>query len=183
LFVEVTECKKNLVPVGYCICNVLLIKTNNMKKMTLTLCLLFAVNFMFAQEVISTQGESYSNANGSIDFTIGEVVTNTGTDGVNDITQGFHQTNWRFLSVESHVPNYEATIFPNPTSELLNINASAFKDLSYTLYDLQGKLVMQDKLSSEQTSVQVSQLVPGAYTLRLNNETQNLKTFKLIKQH
>jgi hypothetical protein len=52
-----------------------------------------------AQEVFSSQGEAYSNANGSIDFTIGEVVINTGTDGTNDLTQGFHQTNWNFLGV------------------------------------------------------------------------------------
>jgi hypothetical protein len=46
-----------------------------------------------AQEVVSTQGDSYSNSSGSIDFTIGEVIINTGTDGTNDLTQGFHQTN------------------------------------------------------------------------------------------
>ena len=30
-----------------------------------------------AQEVVSSQGETYSNANGSIDFTVGEVIVNT----------------------------------------------------------------------------------------------------------
>uniref|UniRef100_UPI00404B1454 T9SS type A sorting domain-containing protein n=1 Tax=Flavobacterium sp. TaxID=239 RepID=UPI00404B1454 len=49
-------------------------------------------------------------------------------------------------------------------------------------YDAQGKLVMQNILSAEQTPIQVSQLAPGSYSLTLNNETQNLKTFKLIKQ-
>jgi uncharacterized surface anchored protein len=53
--------------------------------------------------------------------------------------------------------------------------------VTYTLYDAQGKLVMQDILSAEQTPIQVSQLAPGAYSLTLNNQTQNLKTFKLIK--
>jgi len=50
----------------------------------------------YGQEVVSTQGDSYTNASGSIDFTIGEVVINTGTGGTNDLTQGFHQTNWNF---------------------------------------------------------------------------------------
>jgi len=54
--------------------------------------------------------------------------------------------------------------------------------VTYTLYDAQGKLVMQDILSAEQTPIQVGQLAPGSYLLRLNNQTQNLKTFKLIKQ-
>ena len=44
-----------------------------MKKITLVLFSLFATLTVSAQEVVSTQGDSYSNASGSIDFTIGEV--------------------------------------------------------------------------------------------------------------
>jgi uncharacterized surface anchored protein len=76
-----------------------------------------------------------------------------------------------------------ATIFPNPTSEVLNIRTSTFENVTYTLYDAQGKLVMQDILSAEQTPIQVSQLAPGNYSIILNNESQNLKTFKLVKTH
>jgi hypothetical protein len=152
-----------------------------MKKNALLLLTLITTLSVSAQEVVSTQGDSYSNANGSIDFTIGEVVINTGTDGTNDLTQGFHQTNWNFLGVEDFAPNYEAIIFPNPTEDVLNIKTSMFENVTYTLYDGLGKLVMQDILSAEQTPIQVSQLAPGSYSLTLNNETQNLKTFKLIK--
>ncbi len=153
-----------------------------MKKTAFVLFSLFATISVSAQEVVSTQGDSYSNASGNIDFTIGEVIINTGTDGTNDITQGFHQTNWNFVGLEDHAPSYEATIFPNPTSDVLNIRTSTFENVTYTLYDALGKLVLQDKLSSTQTPIQVSQLAPGAYSLTLNNDTQNLKTFQLIKQ-
>jgi hypothetical protein len=152
-----------------------------MKKSTIVLFSLFATLTVSAQEVVATQGDSYSNASANIEFTIGEVVINTVTDGTNDLTQGFHQTNWNFVGLEDHAPSYEATIFPNPTSEVLNIRTSTFENVTYTLYDAQGKLVMQDILSAEQTPIQVSQLAPGSYSLTLNNETQNLKTFKLIK--
>ena len=152
-----------------------------MKRLLLFGALTLSLNSL-GQEVVSTQGDSYTNASGSIDFTIGEVVINTVTDGTNDLTQGFHQTNWNFLGVEDFAPNYEAIIFPNPTEDVLNIRTSAFENVTYTLYDAQGKLVMQDKLSVEQTPIQVSQLAPGSYSITLNNETQILKTFKLIKQ-
>lgn len=153
-----------------------------MKKNTLVLFSFFVSIAVTAQEVVATQGESYSNASANIDFTIGEVIIDTGTDGTNDLTQGFHQTNWNFLGVEDFAPDYEASIFPNPTSDVLNIRTSSFENVTYTLYDAQGKLVMQNILSAEQTPIQVSQLDPGSYSLTLNNETQNLKTFKLIKQ-
>ncbi len=153
-----------------------------MKRHTLVLFSFFAFLAVSAQEVVATQGGSYSSSSANIDFTIGEVIIDTGTDGTNDLTQGFHQTNWNFLGVEDHAPNYEAIIFPNPTEDVLNIRTSAFENVTYTLYDAQGKLVMQNILSAEQTPIQVSQLAPGSYSLTLNNETQNLKTFKLIKQ-
>lgn len=152
-----------------------------MKRHTLVLFSLLATGIVSAQEVISTQGDLYSNGSGSVNFTLGEVVIATGTDGTNDITQGFHQTNWNFLGVEDFAPNYKTTIFPNPTSEVLNIRTSTFENVTYTLYDAQGKIVMQNVLFAEQTPVQVSQLAPGSYSLILNNKTQNLKTFKLVK--
>ena len=154
-----------------------------MKKTAFVLFSVLSTLAVSAQEVLSTQGDSYSNASGSIDFTLGEVIIATGSDGTNDITQGFHQTNWNFLGVEDFAPNYEAIIFPNPTEDVLNIKTSMFENVTYTLYDGLGKLVMQDKLSAEQTPIQVSQLAPGSYSLTLNNETQNLKTFKLIKTY
>ena len=67
-----------------------------MKKLLLLGAIALSLNSL-GQEVVSTQGDSYTNASGSIDFTIGEVVINTVTDGTNDLTQGFHQTNWNFL--------------------------------------------------------------------------------------
>ncbi|MFA7275146.1 MAG: T9SS type A sorting domain-containing protein [Crocinitomicaceae bacterium] len=136
-----------------------------------------------AQEVVSSQGGSYSNANGNVDFTIGEVIINTGTDGQNYITQGFHQTNWNFLGLEDFAPSYVATIFPNPTEDILNIRASIFENVTYSLYDATGKLVLQNILVGSETPIQVSHIAPGSYSLTLNSAAQTLKTFKLIKTH
>ena len=128
---------------------------------------------------------------GIIDFTVGEVVINTGSNGTNDLTQGFHQTNWNFLGVEDYAPDHQVIIFPNPTQDVLNIKTSVYENVTYTLYDAQGKLVLQNILSAEQTPIQVSQLAPGSYSLELIFEDSNegslslpkRKTFKLVKSH
>ena len=165
-----------------------------MKKQIFLFATFYAAFSASAQEVVSSQGETYSNANGSIDFTVGEVIINTGSNGTNDLTQGFHQTNWNFLGVEDFAPEYQVTIFPNPTQDVLNIKTSLFENVTYTLYDAQGKLVMQNILSAEQTPIQVSQLAPGSYSLELIFENENngplslakgskRKIFKLVKTH
>ena len=138
----------------------------------------------YSQEVISTQGDSYTNASGSIDFTIGEVLINTGTDGTNDITQGFHQTNWNFLGVDNHEQNFEATVYPNPMGTELYIQTENFEFVSYVLYDATGRIVAENKLNALQTGIDVSTFAPSSYSLVLQDENQNkIKTFKLIKTH
>jgi hypothetical protein len=154
-----------------------------MMKKTLMLLSLLTTITLTAQEVIATQGDSYSNGNGSIDFTVGEVVINTGTDGTNDITQGFHQTNWYFLEIDDHSPALEVMIYPNPTSEVINIRTSEFEGASFALYDANGKIVLYDLLVAELTEIQVGTLLPGEYLLRIKKDDQKLKTFKLVKIH
>jgi hypothetical protein len=120
-----------------------------------------------AQEVVSSQGETYSNVNGTIDFTFGEVIINTGRNGTNDLTQGFHQTNWNFLGVEDYAPDYQVTIFPNLTDDRLNTRTNNFENVTHTL-------------SVGQTPIQESHLAQESYSLTLNVETQNLNTPKQI---
>jgi len=155
-----------------------------MKKTAFVLFSVLSTLAVSAQEVLSTQGDSYSNASGSIDFTLGEVVIVTGTDGNNDLTQGFHQTNWNFLGVDNHEQNFEATVYPNPMGTELYIQTENFEFMSYVLYDATGRIVAENKLNALQTGIDVSTLAPSSYSLVLINENQeNVKTFKLVKTH
>lgn len=138
---------------------------------------------VYGQDVISTQGASYSNASGSIDFTIGETIIATGSDGSNDITQGFHQTNWNFVGIEDHQENMEANVFPNPMNSSLTIQTPDFDDVQFKMLDAQGRLVATGTLEEEQSQIETASFVPGNYTLMLYRGSEKLKTFKLIKQH
>lgn len=143
---------------------------------------LFLVNYTCeSQEVVATQGDSYSNTSAMVDFTIGEVVINTESNGANDITQGFHQSNWNFVGIDDYAPDMEFNVFPNPMSTILNIKTEFHDDVLYTLYDSRGRIVLEDKLSSELTTIAVDHLTPGNYSIRLKNNEQLLKTIKLIK--
>lgn len=136
---------------------------------------------VFGQEVVSSQGDSYSNSSGSIDFTIGEVVINTVTNGTNDLTQGFHQTMWEFVGIDEFDANFVVSIFPNPTQDVLTIQATAFEDVTYILTDATGRIVMKDILSGELTPLDVSLFEAGTYNLSLEKASSILKTIRLIK--
>ncbi|MDA9952383.1 T9SS type A sorting domain-containing protein [Chitinophagales bacterium] len=154
-----------------------------MERHTLILISLLATISISAQEVISTQGDSYSGSGLVLDFTVGEVIINTASSstGSNTLTQGFHQSKWSVVGIRDLLPDFEANVFPNPLEEVLNIEASAYENVKVFLYDAQGKLVREDKLYAELSTIELSELAAGAYSLLLTKANQNLKTFKLIK--
>lgn len=134
-----------------------------------------------AQQVVSSSGDSFSTPAGFIDITVGEVVVFTGSNGTNDITQGFHQTNWNFLSTEVLNYQFEATLYPNPTSDNLNIKASAFESVNYVFMDSQGKIVREGFLTSEETHLHVADLATGMYAITLFKNEAPLVTYQLVK--
>lgn len=153
-----------------------------MKKQLLPIGLFLLGASVNAQEVISSQGNSYSNATHSIDYTIGEPVTATASNGVNDLTQGFHQTNLTITSVEDLDANISVNLFPNPTSEFVNLTVDKYEDLTLRLFDASGKLVKELALNQSLTSVKVSEYADGTYLLTLTHkEDKKIKTFKIIK--
>mgnify|MGYP001293814042 CR=1 FL=1 len=152
-----------------------------MKRNIIILISLLATISISAQEVISAQGDTYSGSGLVLDFTVGEVIINTVTDGTSTLTQGFHQSKWSVVGIRDLFPDFEANVFPNPLEEVLNIEASAYENVKVFLYDAQGKLVREDKLYAELSTIELSELAAGAYSLLLTKANQNLKTFKLIK--
>jgi hypothetical protein len=73
-------------------------------------------------------------------------------------------------SDKSEIPAAEFQVFPNPAVDVLNIQSSAtLKTLA--LFDMQGKIVLQNEISNEALTQQlnISNLPKGVYFLRVNN--------------
>ena len=151
------------------------------KKAFIAFSLLVGSITAFGQEVVASQGDTYSNGSGSIDFTIGEVVISTVSDATNEITQGFHQTMWDFVGLEDFDANFAVSIFPNPAQDVLTIQATAFEDVTFILTDAAGRIVMRDILTGELTPLDVASFEAGTYNLSLEKASRTLKTFRLIK--
>jgi uncharacterized repeat protein (TIGR01451 family) len=69
-------------------------------------------------------------------------------------------------------------VFPNPTTDVVTIEAS--EAFNYTVYDLNGRAVLQGKGNATE-AISLYSLVHGQYILSLNtgNSTRNLKVTKL----
>ena len=83
------------------------------------------------------------------------------------------------VSVAEHQNAHAISVYPNPTSTVLNVNAEGFEQ--YQLVNMLGQVVKSDKLENGQTQINVSNLSNGIYFVRLNNG-RDVETVKIIKK-
>ena len=134
------------------------------------------------QNVLSSSGNHFSNGSVQVSYTIGEPVIETVSNPSNTLTQGFHQTSWNFLGVEDLNSDLILTVFPNPVGDALTVKTEQYNNLSYQLFDENGKLIFEGNLLNSETLLYTSNLQPAAYSLRiLNNQLEMVKLFKLLK--
>lgn len=137
-----------------------------------------------AQEVVGAAGTNSSNATHSLEWTIGETIITTASNGTNTVTQGFHQTQLEVTNIEDVIVEYDVHVYPNPTNEMLQVDIIDLKEnLTMQLYDAAGKLISQTRFNKTQSSdvVDFSLLERGAYYLRLIGEKTN-QTISVVKQ-
>ncbi len=123
-------------------------------------------------EVIATAGD-YNEAGGvSLSWTVGEPVVTTISSNDNILTQGFQQPDYR---IETNVedifkPYFSVKIYPNPSSDIINIEVKAVKDENarFVLFDATGKQITEINLQFNQPALMdLSQYASGNYFGRL----------------
>ena len=65
--------------------------------------------------------------------------------------------------------NLAVTAYPNPTNDYLTLEVKDFdlSNLSYKLHDIHGKLLQYEKITGNQTSIVMSNLVPSTFVVCL----------------
>jgi hypothetical protein len=163
-----------------------------MKKILFTLISFGGLAFANAQsispQVIASAGTHYTGSNAQLSWTIGEPVITTVSNGTNTITQGFHQTLLNVTSVEEQsIAGVNVTVFPNPTSDLLNINlTNNLKDLQMDLFDMNGKLLQTRAIGAAEGNVQISmtEYARANYLLRVFSADGSVNyTYKVQKMN
>lgn len=157
----------------------------NKPKIITALLFLFAMN-MNAQNATVTSGGNATGTGGSVSYSIGQVAykTQTGTNGT--ITQGVQQpfeivtlSGEEFTNIK-----LEAVIYPNPTTSFVNLEIRnyAIENLRYQLFDINGRLLTDNKILNEETVIDMERYPTATYLLKVNSSNNELKTFKIIKK-
>jgi hypothetical protein len=153
--------------------------------------ILFAVSVgaqQIKQEVIASAGGFNKSADNtlSISWTLGETIipTFTSQDGTLILTHGFQQK-LIITAIEENLGDpVKVTIYPNPTSEMINIQfeTATDKEISLILLDAQGKLVKTDVIETSviNKTVNLQDLPAGVYYVRLT-KGKLVNVYKVVK--
>lgn len=154
-----------------------------MRNIIIVGCLTIAPYLGLCQEVVSTNGETYTNQQGSLAYTIGEVVIETGSNQEHIVTQGFHQSRWSFVNINEKEKSLSLSIYPNPTQEKIHFKLESSEIINVDIFDMQGKLVLNQQVDKHHEIIELSQLKPGSYSLVASSAKERVKLIKLIKSN
>lgn len=130
-------------------------------------------------EVIASAGEHFDNGTTQLSWTLGEVVIDTYDNGTNILTQGFHQTQLTVTSVEESLSDVRMNMYPNPTSEFLNIElGNNENDINLQLFDMSGKLVHKDVINAYDTKyvLPMQSVATGNYLVQMQSVDGKMNT-------
>ncbi len=158
------------------------------KRLTLSVALLIclAITSLQAQETINATGGNISGTGGSASYSVGQTTytTHTGTTGLvaHGVQQAFEIS--VIIGIEETAINLVISAYPNPTNDYLTLEVKDFElsTLSFQLYDLQGKLLQNKKITDNQTNIVMSNLVPAIYFVKIIQSNKVVKSFKIIKK-
>jgi len=144
-------------------------------------CLTFSLTY--AQSVISTAGNQFKSTSGySLEWTLGQVMIQTESLDSTIITQGFHQPNLSIVtSLRKGTWEGIVNVFPNPTAQVLTIDAEQVSKGYFMLFSSDGVKRQSGEWGLGSTKVDLGQQSPGTYHLLLFEKQEAVFSVKIIK--
>jgi len=144
----------------------------------------FGLTAANAQESANASGGEASGSGGTVSYSIGEIayVTNSGSNG--SVAQGVQQP--FEISVvlgleEAEGISLNLSAYPNPATDRLTLKADHYDSLSFQLFDLNGRLLLNKKINSNETNITMLDYQFGVYLLKVFRYNKEIKTFKILK--
>jgi hypothetical protein len=141
---------------------------------------------LHAQELPTATGGDAQGNGGTVSYSVGQVTysTHTGTSG--SVAQGVQQP--FEISVITGIEEAKGislmiSAYPNPSTDFITLKVENFtlSTLHFQLFDMNGKLLQNEKITGNETSIAMSNLVPATYFVKVIQGKKEVKTFKILK--
>ena len=157
-----------------------------MKTIFLAILVMFSLATHGQRMVVVAAGDFDRHEQGSLSWTLGQAATGHFTGSNMILTQGFQQSNLEVTTSTRFYPEMEGkiTAYPNPVRNRLAVHLQDMDEisLSFQLFDLEGRLLKEEKIHSNPRRIHFNGMPSGKYILRITSGKKIIKTFKLIKR-
>lgn len=145
------------------------------KLKSVVLLFLIGITGLHAQESISASGGNASGKGGSVSYSVGQLFYSTATGNGVSVLQGVQQPYEIFVMTgidEISEIALSVLAYPNPTTDFITLNTESsanqsFRSLAYQLLDMNGRLLESRIITDTQTRIDMSQLSPATYFLKV----------------
>jgi hypothetical protein len=159
----------------------------HLTKVLIAFCLFGYGTIIQAQNSISAAGGNATGTGGTVSYTIGQVVYTTISGTNYDVIQGVQlpfEISVLTSTEEASGITLEFSVYPNPANGFVMLKVKNYDsdNLSYKLFDMNGTLFQRDKVKGNETLIQLGNIMPGTYFLKIDDKNKEIKTFKIIKK-
>ncbi|MBN2214376.1 MAG: T9SS type A sorting domain-containing protein [Bacteroidales bacterium] len=142
---------------------------------------------LHAQEAILSAGGEASGSGGSASYSVGQIVYTTNKSINSSVAQGVQHPYEIYLVSEIELykrGNIVALIYPNPADDFLILKIQGFEQesLSYELYDINGQLLDNKRIITDEMIIALDKLIPSTYYFKVIEGNTEIKTFKIVKK-
>jgi hypothetical protein len=131
-------------------------------------------------------GGNASGSGGSVSYTVGQIVYTSNANSSGSVAQGVQQP--YEISVITAIEDakdisLEIMVYPNPATDfiMLKIENYEVQNLRYQLFDINARLLQDNKIVGNETSIAMTNYMSATYFLKVTDNNKVIKTFKIIK--
>jgi hypothetical protein len=157
-------------------------KTKSLLILSIAFCATIQIQ---AQNNTVSAGADAEGSNGSISYSIGQVVYTSATGINGSINQGVQQPyDYDVITGIEHT-EIELALYPNPTLGQVNLTIAdpRTQEYSLSLFDATGRLFLQTSKLNELNSFSMESYAAGAYTLSVFKNEELVKSFRIIRNY
>ena len=150
----------------------------------IVLCCFGVTYTVSSQNSIVAAGVKATGSGGTVSYSVGPIIFKKpdGTSATNGIQQPYEILT---LGTADYTgASVQLSFYPNPTEAFLHlvVNQMTKDDYEYQVLSLEGKeIVTTQKITSEETLVDLGINPSGVYILTVSSNHQIIKSFKIIK--
>lgn len=155
-----------------------------MKKI-ITFFFVLSIGSVYSQQSINASAGNASGSNGSASYSVGQMVFSSYTGIGGSVNEGVQQPFEIFLLNNESFNAFDSVIlYPNPTSNQLFLSfIEANYDFQYTLVDINGRVLLQEKITQMNSIIDIGNFPEGFYFLTISSLNHSKsKSYQIIKK-